>query len=385
MLSIIIPTKNRQYTCLYAIESALLLQKEDIEIIVQDCSDTDSLKSQIIEKFGTDHRIRYEYTDTKPSMTDNWNRAFARATGEYLCGIGDDDAVLPSIYDVTLLAKSRQIQAVTQTKFTIYLWPGFTPQPFDGTLSLDDNYSGKYTVVTDLDKRVTNYSKLTNPMSYINLPQAYHCIFSRKLKEELEALTGSFLQSTSLDIYTAIAFNKFIKSYLEADFAFTIRGSSMNSNTQRLFSGRSKEHFSEYKNIEFPVFLPKTVGLNVTAVESFVKACKNTQQKELINNIDLPVLYAQIALENKEDFKISEDKLKEYVASADERKRFYKHYYGTIRQKFLANTKEKTFSIIKKLTPFVYTIYRKLIPLKVTRIVVHAETIKDALVFLAKK
>ena len=98
LLSIIIPTKNRQHTCLYAIESGLLLNKTDIEIIIQDCSDSNKLEKQIIDKFGIDARINYEYTDTKPSMTENWNRAFERSKGLYKCGIGDDDAVLPSIF-----------------------------------------------------------------------------------------------------------------------------------------------------------------------------------------------------------------------------------------------------------------------------------------------
>src|SRR6266576_1177953 len=98
LLSIVIPTKNRQYTCLYAIESVLLLNKEDIEIVIQDCSDSNILEKQIIDKCGTDTGISYEYVETKPSMTDNWNRAFERAKGIYKCGIGDDDAVLPDIF-----------------------------------------------------------------------------------------------------------------------------------------------------------------------------------------------------------------------------------------------------------------------------------------------
>ena len=52
LLSIIIPTKNRQYTCLYSIESALKISDDNLEIIVQDCSDTDILKDNIFNRSG---------------------------------------------------------------------------------------------------------------------------------------------------------------------------------------------------------------------------------------------------------------------------------------------------------------------------------------------
>ncbi len=382
LLSIVIPTKNRQFTCLYAIESALLINNNDFEVIVQDCSDANILQQQIQEKFGLDPRIKYFYSAEKLSMTDNWNRAFANTKGEYICAIGDDDAVLSYVYELSLWAKQKDILAVMQKEIISYFWPGFTPQTFKGTLAFNNNFSESKLLVNDLKTRVLAYSKLTAPMSYISLPQAYHCLFSRKIKEQLIQLTGSFLQSTSLDVYTAIAFNAIISSYTESGLPFTIRGASKTSNSQRLFDGRSKEHFDEFKNIVYPEILPKVFGLNNTVTESFIKACETTGQKELINNIDLPLLYANIALEDKENYTMCEEKLKEYVSSAIERKRFYKHYYGTKRKKFLFKIKTTLFTFLKKYTPFVYKGYRKIFPLQVVTTLVHAETIKDALDFL---
>ncbi|MBK9533325.1 MAG: glycosyltransferase [Chitinophagaceae bacterium] len=112
LLSIVIPTKNRQFTCLYAIESALLINNDDFEVVVQDCSDTNILKKQIHDKFGMDPRIKYFYLSEKLSMTENWNRAFSNTKGEYICAIGDDDAVLPAIYEITKGAKERNLNMV---------------------------------------------------------------------------------------------------------------------------------------------------------------------------------------------------------------------------------------------------------------------------------
>ena len=57
ILSIIIPTKNRQMTALFAVKTALTVPSDDIEIIVQDCSDDDSLKHDLQNL--NDARIKY--------------------------------------------------------------------------------------------------------------------------------------------------------------------------------------------------------------------------------------------------------------------------------------------------------------------------------------
>ena len=47
LLSVIIPTKNRSYYCLYAVKQILSLDLSNVEICVQDNSDNDSLKEDI--------------------------------------------------------------------------------------------------------------------------------------------------------------------------------------------------------------------------------------------------------------------------------------------------------------------------------------------------
>src|ERR1039458_3907261 len=95
LLSIIIPTCNRQVYAASAIRCALAIPSDDIEIVVQDCSD-DDLLSSLIAPERLDKRLSYRY-ERPAHMTENWNRAIGRATGEYVCIIGDDDGVIPEI------------------------------------------------------------------------------------------------------------------------------------------------------------------------------------------------------------------------------------------------------------------------------------------------
>src|ERR1035441_9992941 len=83
LLSIIIPTYNRQEYAASAIRCALAIPSNDIEIVVQDCSDDDLLSSLIVPEF-LDKRLSYRY-ERPAHMAENWNRAIGRAAGEYIC------------------------------------------------------------------------------------------------------------------------------------------------------------------------------------------------------------------------------------------------------------------------------------------------------------
>jgi glycosyltransferase involved in cell wall biosynthesis len=295
LLSIVIPTKNRQPTCLYAIESVLFLPKKDIEIIVQDCSDSNILEQQIIDKFGTDTRIKYEYVDSKPSMTDNWNRAYERATGLYKCGIGDDDAVLPNIYEITKWAKENNIEAVGHSKRYAYFWPDYTIVP---------EYASKLMIVDSINyEKVKIYNRndldnllkvqATKPdMNYRNLPMAYHCLLSGALIEKLINKTGTFLDGTSLDVYSAFALGLLVNEFYIFDTPFTLPGSCGASNSNRAILKKINPHFLEFTKIDSDKRIPQVYNLTFTIVESTQKALSNLHDEKYSKLLDLPYLYA---------------------------------------------------------------------------------------------
>lgn len=347
LLSIIIPTKNRNYTALYAIESAISIGIDDIEIIVQDCSETNILASEVKEKFGNDKRIKYQHDSTSPSMTQNWNNAFARSTGEYLCAIGDDDVVLPNIYNLTIWAKEKRILAVVQEKFVMYFWPDYLPKKFGATINIPKSICGEITIERDLKYEIKKYSTLESHLKYIYLPQAYHCIFSREILVELSKQTGRFLDGTSIDVYSSIAFSKIINIYAKVKFPFTIRGACYGSNSQRITTKNMNEHFKEYEEIIFPKLLPKGNDMFTTIAESFIKACINTNQIKLIENINLPMLYGNIVLWNKSKFMICNLKLFQNVKSWRTRTKFYTYLFKSTFHSM--TTKIKSILLPKKL------------------------------------
>ena len=104
--SIIIPTRNRQAQAIEAVKSCINSRYRNIEIIVTDGSNDDSLKKKI-RRFN-DPRIKYFYHSKSLAMKDNWEFGVTKATGDYIGIIGDDDALMPDglVFANELLAKN---------------------------------------------------------------------------------------------------------------------------------------------------------------------------------------------------------------------------------------------------------------------------------------
>lgn len=353
LLSIVIPTKNRQFTCLYAIASALLINNDDFEVVVQDCSDTNILQQQIHEKFGMDPRIKYFYSDEKLSMTDNWNRAFSNTKGEYICAIGDDDAVLPAVFEIAKWAKQRNVNMVKHPQTYNCSWPGYFTENPNGILYYKKNLkvTGDYSMVQLDNEKLYEFCTLKNVRIYLSFPNIYHSLFSRNLMETIKKDTGVFLDSTALDAYMAVVLFKYLKEYAIVNYPFTLPGSAPNSNSHRFEAGKIALHFKEFSNLKFPDFLPQVYGLTKTVAESIYTACKNTHQEALLEKIDLPYMYASIYFESKGNFFIILKKLQQYKKSKMDYVYFFSHIINEYKKKTISVAKEKAKKTLQKIFP----------------------------------
>lgn len=126
--TLIIPTRNRQRTAVFAIESAINCRDSDLQIIVCDNSDNDLLKSEISRR-GWLQKLLYLKTESVLSMRDNWEFALDHSEGDFVTVIGDDDAVMPDCFAWARNTFSRVDVEVLQPKHAIYKWDDY---PFHG-------------------------------------------------------------------------------------------------------------------------------------------------------------------------------------------------------------------------------------------------------------
>jgi glycosyltransferase involved in cell wall biosynthesis len=93
-ISFLIPSKNRLELLRHAVYSILWQDDPDIEIVISDnCSEQDY--AAFVESLG-ESRIVYHRQSVGVPVTENWQAALARSSGDWILMLGDDDALAPN-------------------------------------------------------------------------------------------------------------------------------------------------------------------------------------------------------------------------------------------------------------------------------------------------
>lgn len=124
--SILLPTRNRLELLKYAIETVRRQDYEDWEIIVSDNFSEQDI-SGYVRSLG-DQRIKYYRTDNFVPVTDNWNNALEKSTGDYIIMLGDDDGLMKGYFTALseVIAKYHHPDFIYISAF-LYAYPGVLP------------------------------------------------------------------------------------------------------------------------------------------------------------------------------------------------------------------------------------------------------------------
>jgi len=96
--SVLLPTRNGGKYLKSCIESVLSQDYKDMELIVFDNANTDNT-AEVVNSYSNDKRLKYYRTDSVVSVTDNWNNALKKSSGDYVLMMGDDDFLLPGYFE----------------------------------------------------------------------------------------------------------------------------------------------------------------------------------------------------------------------------------------------------------------------------------------------
>jgi glycosyltransferase involved in cell wall biosynthesis len=89
-ITVAIPTFNRPELCKRAVESCLIQEKCDYEIIVSDNSENTATE-KILENLINLPRVRYYKNKRNLGMSANWDNCLEHSTGKYFLLLSDDD------------------------------------------------------------------------------------------------------------------------------------------------------------------------------------------------------------------------------------------------------------------------------------------------------
>lgn len=323
LLSILIPTKNREEYALKVVYQILGINDNRIQLIVYNNSDTNNLEN-LLGDCLKDPRIKYFYNHEVLSFVKNFSLGIDECDGEFVTIIGDDDGINPLIIDIACWAAENGIEAVTPSLPLLYNWPGSGVNSENGTgkLSITD-FSCKakfHSTLKEVKKLLNNGCQ--DYLSF-NLAKAYHGMIKRSVLNEIKRETGNYIGGLSPDIYLSVAASLLIKRVLIIDYPLTISGICKRSGSADSASGKhtgkleDAPHFKGQLNYQWSDVVPKFYSVETIWADSALAAIKDLQKNYLVRYFSIDVM-SSFCLKAYPQFKTSiiENLIEKYKPSA---------------------------------------------------------------------
>lgn len=298
LLSVIIPTRNRQKYCKAAVNQILDHNWEGVEICIQDNSDYDSLHDWIDSLH--DNQVVYNYHPGNLSFVDNFSEAVSLAHGDYLCMIGDDDGVLPSILTlVETMIREKADAAIPALNF-IYFWPSLQHivENSEQGLLLAHLYSeqtgGRVKVINGGERGLIKLLRNGVQDYYgYNIPRLYHGIVKREILEGIKDTTGHYFGGLTPDMYMAAALSLTCKKILRVNYSITISGICPKSGSSDSATGKhtgdlkDAPHFRGHNDYEWNELIPAFYSVDSIWGDTLLHALKEFKREDLIKKFNL--------------------------------------------------------------------------------------------------
>ncbi len=295
LLSIIIPTRNRQIYCIESIKSILPDIDNRCEIVIQDNSAENDLKGLINDLKNSN--IIYNYNHKPLSFIDNFEEAINLSSGRYFIILGDDDSTTKDILPIVEWMDKNEIESVSSKFVVDYIWPNEKINVYKtGKLTIP-NYTGDFEDI-DVDKNLNALIE-NGFLNYqiFNLPRTYHGIVKRECMDEVKKMGGRYFGGLTPDIYSTVALATVIKRHKIIDFPFSIAGACPASATVNAtvggHSGKLSDapHFNHRGNYNWEESIPRYYSVETIWAETAIKALKDMKYPNWETKFDKYRLY----------------------------------------------------------------------------------------------
>lgn len=342
LVSIVIPTKNRQEYCIQAVLQILSMGYENLQVCIQDNSDDDRLKDEL-QRLNSSNVV-YNYHAGVLSFVDNFSEAISLATGDYICMIGDDDGVLPNILSVAGYCVKNNVDAIIPSLDSVYFWPSEKPIHKGG----ENGYltvTQRRTAVVSVDSSKALICLLKNGLlkyTDFDLPRVYHGLVKREMFEKIIQHTGKLFDGLTPDIYMAGALSLVCEKVARMNSPITVSGICPTSGSADSATGRhtgelkDAPHFRGHASYSWEKNIPYIYTVETIWAETLFKVLHNFKKDELSKYFNLK----RLTLECYEKYPQFSERLIE----------FSKEYNFTIsKANFFEIYFRKTSHILKKI------------------------------------
>lgn len=314
LLSVAIPTKNRQYYCIEVIKHILSYDNKNFELVIQDNSD-----DRTIEQFVStieDKRLKYVYTNEAISSVENMSRSIALTSGEYVCMIGDDDTILPTIFEYVKYMKENDIDSISPGYIPEYFWPN-NETGNSGTLKIiKTRFISEYQQIEPIKRLEKLFENgIVNYSSY-NLPRVYHGLIKKEVLDKIYNEIGAYFAGLSPDIYSTVALSSLVKKHFLVRGTFTIAGVCPQSTTSQSRLGGHKgelyvaPHLKNNSDYNWDSLIPKYYSVETIWAETAITAARDFKLNNIISlfNVDKFNLHSFYINKDIKDIVIRESK-----------------------------------------------------------------------------
>jgi len=256
--SVLLPTRNRLELLKYAIETVRRQNYDDWEVIVSDNYSEEDIAGYV--QSLSEPRIKYYRTDSFIPVTDNWNNALEKSTGDYVIMLGDDDCLMKGFFTtIKSLIEAYQNPDFIYTSAFLFAYPGVLPDYPQGYLR---PYS--HAAFFNSAKEPFWLSKkqcLDLVRHSMNLKMAFtynmqHSIVSRILIEKLR-YKGNFFQSPYPDFYANNVLLLKAERILICPYPLVTVGISPKSFGYYFFNQREEQGIEFLKNLADPKIIDR--------------------------------------------------------------------------------------------------------------------------------
>lgn len=252
ILSILVPTANRERYVLPLIQGILEFNRQDFELVIQDGAKSDQLKEYCTKI--NDSRLRYYRSQNTKIHIENFNEGFANCVGDYVSLIGDDDFLTEDIFTIIDFMSSNSIDGYSNVADTSYLWDDVDPKLYDqppGTLRFLEPAAYKASIANP--EKYLKKLLQQGCMGYSNfpLPDVYHGVVKRSVLLRVKERTGQFVHGLSPDIFTSVSAAFFCNRVLVTDYPVIFKGrGAIADRTQRTNPDYGRTHMDNAPHLK---------------------------------------------------------------------------------------------------------------------------------------
>jgi len=347
LLSLVIPTKDRQKYVEQIAEAFVELKDARIKLVIHDNSEF-ALQSKCLNTSG----VKYIHCDDRLSMHENFAKAISYVDTPYLCVSGDDDFFCHYISQIVDYLGKNDISAIVSNEITRYWWSDVNHRLFKRFLPGQVRvpwHRGKL-VVSESSSEMALANCLQSGGTEISmLPKLYHGIVKTSIIRMLEKKYGSAFPGPTPDMASASLIALHVPSFHRSSLPFFVSGTAGGS-----AGGKGVEKRHKWKLENTPWFDKKYIDrwhINTPRVasgptlwaEGVLQSYDTFGRKPLLN---WSALYARVLAEGSISFR----ELSTFISKNEDLMRCNTIYLAIIVWYFLGYQIKRSVSFLENLT-----------------------------------